>query len=145
LDQGVFSTTQVSTPVSSRPPSSAHYDNAASDAESSSRNPQIEMAAFDSTCLDSTSSSASNISSSSLENLLFSRDVKTTSRRELTSIKRASLGSIDALRDQGNIKYLIDFILLFIREDFKLNASNLFATRCVLILITFYQPLNRRL
>ncbi len=160
LDQGIFSTTQSST-ASSRPPSS---DNAASalsttstflphtineltafsDTESSSHNQQTDPipTAFDSTLLDSTSSSASNISASSPESLmLFSRSASMTSRRDSaqqrTPVKRSSLGSIDALRDQGNIKYLIDFIMLFIREDFKLNASNLFATRCILISITY--------
>jgi hypothetical protein len=159
LDQGVFSTTQSST-ASSRPPSS---DNAASasgsvstslppiineltafsDSESSSHNQQTDpiTPAFDSTIHDSTNSSASTISASSPESLmLFSRGASTTSRRDSaqqrTPVKRSSLGSIDALRDQGNIKYLIDFIMLFIREDFKLNASNLFATRCILISIT---------
>jgi len=37
--------------------------------------------------------------------------------------------SLDSLCDQGNIKFLTDFMLLYIKEDYRLNASNLFASR----------------
>ena len=47
---------------------------------------------------------------------------------------QASLGtsserSWDAWRTQGNIKFLTEFMIMFIRENFSMNASNLFASR----------------
>jgi hypothetical protein len=41
----------------------------------------------------------------------------------------ALLRSLETLCDQGNIKFLTDFMLMYIREDFRLNSSNLFASR----------------
>jgi hypothetical protein len=52
-------------------------------------------------------------------------------RANMRSMRASSLWSLDALRDQGRIRFLSDFLLMFIREDFKLNSSNLFASRFV--------------
>ncbi len=55
----------------------------------------------------------------------------------LTPVMRpASLRSLETLCDQGNIKFLTDFMLMYIREDFRLNNSNLFASRLVVLLLT---------
>jgi len=59
------------------------------------------------------------------------------------SLGASSERSWDAWRTQGNIKFLTEFMIKFIRENFSMNASNLFASRCVSLLPfhTFCAPL----
>lgn len=53
--------------------------------------------------------------------------------RRAPDFRPMSLRSLDTLRDQGNIKFLTDFMLMYIREDFRLNSSNMFASRFVIV------------
>jgi hypothetical protein len=93
--------------------------------------------------IDTTDVSSSVMSSASdvpaPNEMLLRRDIPSPSRFDslfplranMRSMRASSLWSLDALRDQGRIKFLSDFLLMFIREDFKLNSSNLFASRFV--------------
>jgi hypothetical protein len=93
--------------------------------------------------LDSSGVSSSAMSSASdlpaPNETLLSRNVSSPARLDslfplratMRSMRVSSLWSLDSLRDQGKIRFLSDFLLMFIREDFKLNSSNLFASRFV--------------
>jgi hypothetical protein len=78
--------------------------------------------------------SAAGYMQSDMSNLLFSRDAARSSSG--ASALRESAAKVvsrrsDTLQDQGFVKFLIDFVIMYIREDFKLNAGDLFASRYV--------------
>jgi hypothetical protein len=123
-------------------PTRISYDFCVSDETQSSSSNYAAESSRAPAMLDTTSSSSSstllNKSDESAPNeMLFSRGAQTRSSKfdslaplRALSMRSSSLCSLDTLRDQGNIRFLTDFLLMFIREDFNLNSSNLFATRC---------------
>jgi hypothetical protein len=62
--------------------------------------------------------------------------------RRAPDFRPASLRSLDTLIDQGNIKFLTDFVLMYIREDFRLNSSNMFASRFVFVLFLLFSAIK---